>query len=490
MLKLKKGMYITISCLLLCTAWASPLSANEARDRTEVLQEIDEYMNRSMKANHIKAASLAIANNDVVFYAKGYGTFADGQKVTGNTPFPIASLSKSFTALAVLQLVDKGRINLDATYTSYFPELSPQDPRVLDITVRHLLNQTSGLNDKINPDMTKTPQFQSLTEANQLLNTVQLAHIPGTAYSYHNPNYVLLANLVESVSGERFSDYLKEHIFEPLGMNHTFSVSTTQQFHENNTIPLGHYLSLGRSISQSEPLWFIEGPAGIVSTAEDMSLWMLSQYYGRLISPMLMKQYHAAGDISPYGMGWLANQDVSSGRTISHSGIFWTYKSEELVSLNEQMGIAVMFNSGINAYVNYSAFIDGIADIMRGREPQTSFVNGRNMEIIMIALIIATLVWGIYAYFRIRRSNQRLTISKLIMIMVGRLIPVLILLSLFPLVTFIGGGRVLPWFGIWTTLSTPIIWLMVWSLVNFVHLACYIYVYFQNTKNDHLELPQ
>lgn len=96
-----------------------------------MLQEIDEYMNRSMKANYIKAASLAIANNDEVFYAKGYGTLADGQKVTGNTPFPIASLSKSFTALAVLQLVDKGQIDLDATYASYFPELSPQDPTFL-----------------------------------------------------------------------------------------------------------------------------------------------------------------------------------------------------------------------------------------------------------------------------------------------------------------------------------------------------------------------
>ncbi|WP_440109705.1 serine hydrolase domain-containing protein [Paenibacillus sp. QZ-Y1] len=491
MLKLKKRVYITISCLLLlCTVWATPVSAKEARDRTEVQQEIDEYMNQSMKANHIKAASLAIANNNEVFYAKGYGTFADGQKVTGNTPFPIASLSKSFTALAVLQLVDKGRIDLDATYASYFPELSPQDPRVLDITVRHLLNQTSGLNDKINPDMTRTPQFQSLNEANRLLNKVQLAHIPGTAYSYHNPNYVLLANLVESVSGERFSDYLKKHIFEPLGMNHTFSISTTQQLYENNTIPLGHYLSLGRSIGQSEPLWFIDGPAGIVSTAEDMSLWMLAQYHGSLVSPVLMKQYHAVGAIGPYGMGWLANQDESSGRTISHSGIFWTYKSEELVYLNEQMGIAVMFNSGLNAYVNYSAFIDGIADIMRGEKPQTSFLNGRNMELFMIALILATLVWGIYAYFRIRRRNKRLTIRKLILITVGRLIPILILLSLSPLMTFIGGGRVLPRFGIWTTLSSPIIWLIVWSLVNSMHLACYVYVYIQNTKNNRLDLPQ
>lgn len=100
----------------------------------------------------------------------------------------------------------------------------------------------------------------------------------------------------------------------------------------------------------------------------------------------------------------------------------------------------------------------------------------------MIALILATLIWGVYAYYRILRRKKRLTISKLILITVGRLFPILILLSLSPLVTFIGGGRVLPWFGIWTTLSSPIIWLVVWSLFNFVHLACYVYIYVENKK--------
>ncbi|WP_339272562.1 serine hydrolase domain-containing protein [Paenibacillus sp. FSL W8-0426] len=489
--KLKKRMFVAISCLLLlCSVWPNPMSATEAPDRSEILQDIDEYMNRSMKANHIKAASLSIVKDDEVYYAKGYGTFADGQSVTDDTHFPIASLSKSFTALAVLQLADHGQIDLDAAYDSYFPEHSPLDPRVHDITVRHLLNQTSGLNDKVNPDMTRNAPFQTLHEANRLLTEVQLAHSPGTAYSYHNPNYVLLANLVESVSGERFSDYLNNHIFEPLGMNHSFSVSTTQQINENETIPLGHYLILGRSVGQSEPLWFIEGPAGIISTAEDMSLWMLAQYHGQLLSPALMKQYHAAGAIGPYGMGWLANQDESGGKMISHSGIFWTYKSEEMIFLDEKMGVAIMFNSGINAFVNYSAFIHDIAKIMRGEKPETSFVNGRNMEMIMIALIIATLAWGVYAYFRIHRRNKRLTMSKLILITVRKLIPVLILLSLSPLMTLIGGGRVLPWFGIWTTLSSPIIWLAVWSLVNFVHLACYYYIYVQNKKNGRWDLPQ
>lgn len=482
MLNMKKRMFIAISLLLLCSMWPNPVSATKARDRSEILQNIDEYMNRSMEANHIRAVSLSIVKGDEVYYAKGYGTFDDGQSVTGETHFPIASLSKSFTALAVLQLADNGQIDLDAAYNSYFPDNLAQDPRVQNITVRHLLNQTSGLNDQINPDMTRKPQFQTLHEVNRLLTEVQLAHSPGTAYSYHNPNYVLLANLVENVSGERFSDYLNKHIFQPLGMNHTFSVSTTQQFYGNVTIPLGHYLSLGRAVGQTEPMWFIEGPAGIVSTAEDMSLWMLAQYHEHLLSPTLMKQYHAAGAIGPYGMGWLADQDESWGRIISHSGIFWTYKSEEKIYLDEQMGIAVMFNSGLNAYVNYSTFIDEIAKIMRGEKQVTSFVNGRNMEMIMITLIVATLLWGVYACFRIRRRNQTLTIRKMIWITIGRIIPILFLVFLSPLMTFIGGGRVLPWFGIWTTLSTPIIWLVVWSIVNLVHLACYYYVYVQHKK--------
>jgi len=182
-------------------------------------------------------------------------------------------------------------------------------------------------------------------------------------------------------------------------------------------------------------------------------------------------------------MGWLADQDESGGQTISHGGILWTYKSEETVYLDEQMGIAVMFNSGLNAFVNYSAFIDGIADNMKGEQPQISFFNDRNMETIMIVLILGTLVWGAYGYVRIRRRQKRLGTVKLILIMVGRLIPILILLSLSPLVTFVGGGRVLPWFGLWTTLSSPIIWLIVLSLVNVVHLASYLASMFKHTKN-------
>lgn len=475
-----KKLGLSFSCLLLImVVLVKPASAVEIRNKAEIQQKIDTYVQKNMEVNHINGAALAIAHNEEVFYAQGYGAFEDGRIINGDTPFPIASLSKSFTALAVLQLVDKGIIDLDAPYISYFPDLLPKDDRVRDITIRHLLNQTSGLNDRVNPDMTNSPQYQSLQDINPSLNKVKLANNPGATYSYHNPNYQYLALLVEKMSGQNFAEYLKSNLFEPLGMKHTFHVSTTQQIDDHSAIPHGHYLVLGRSVSQAEPLWFIDGPAGIVSTAEDMAQWMLAQYNGHLLSSELMEQYHTAGQRGPYGMGWLAGEDEQGGQTISHSGIFWTYKAEETIYLNQQLGITMMFDSGLNTFVDYGAFIDGIAKIIHGERPETSIFNGRNMEIIMILLVVTTIFWWGYSHFRIIRRKKGITTGRLIFSSVIRMLPILLLLFLSPLATFIGAGRVLPWFGLWTSMSSLIVWLVVLSIVNIASLAYYFRLYYQ-----------
>lgn len=483
-----KSIAVCLICMLLAVCISViPAVAVETRSKTEIVSEIDNYVKKIMKANHIPGASLAIAYGEDVFYTQGYGEYSDGIRISTDTAFPIASLSKSITALAILQLADKSLINLDAPYTSYFPGILPVDERVHRITIRHLLNQTSGLTDKVNPDMTKSDQFQSLQEINASMNTVKLAADPGTTYYYHNPNYQFLALLVERISGQRFSEYLQDHIFAPLGMNDTFNVSTTQQINENTAIPQGHYLLFGKPIRKTEPIWFIDGPAGIISTAEDMAKWMLAQYNGRLLSPELMEQYHTAGQIGPYGMGWSAEGDEHEGRTVSHSGIFWTYKAEETIDLDQQLGITMMFNSGLNAFVDYSALVDGIARIIKGEKADTTIFNGRNMETFMILLVIATILWGVYSHFRINRSKKSITTRKFIFSLLGRLLPILILLILSPLTTFIGGARVLPWFGLWTTMPSLIIWLVVLSLVNITYLVCRFRLLYSTQKTSNLE---
>ncbi|MCR8843607.1 beta-lactamase family protein [Paenibacillus sp. SC116] len=479
----QKKLLLCLSCLLLMVfSFANSVLAVEVRNKDEVLQQIDEHVTKTMKINNIEGAALSITNNDGVFYAKGYGADSEGDAITGSTPLPIASLSKSFTALAVLQLVETGQIKLDAPFTTYFSdaELSPMDKRVNEITIRQLLHQTSGLRDKVNPDMTQFPQYETLQETITSLNKVKLAHDPGAAYSYHNPNYQYLALLVEKVSGQRFSSYLEEHIFKPLGMNQTVNVSTTQQINDNDAIPKGHYLVFGHSVSRAEPNWFVDGPAGMISTAEDMGKWMLAQYNGRILASELMAQYHAAGQGGgPYGMGWIAGEDERWGQTISHGGIFWTYKAEEIIFLDQQLGITMMFNTGLNAFVDYAAIVNGVAQIMMGEKAEPSTLNSRNMEIAMIVLLIAAVIWGVYGFIRRNQRKKRITIVGLFISSIVSLLPMLLLLFLSPIATFIGGGRVVPLFGLWMAMPSMIIFLAVLSLVSVTNMVCRIHFFFK-----------
>ncbi|PYI56120.1 serine hydrolase domain-containing protein [Paenibacillus flagellatus] len=461
-----------------------PAAGAEVRSRTEIIAEIDEYVRNTMEANHISGASLAVAYGEERFYTQGYGSYADGKPITASTPFPIASLSKSMTALAVLQLADQGRIDLDAPYVSYFPEASPSDERVNRITVRHLLNQTSGLTDRVNPDMTKAVQSRTLQEIVPSLNEVKPAYDPGTKYGYHNPNYQFLALLVERVSGRPFAEYVRDSIFVPLGMKDTYSVRTTSAIQENPAVPRGHYVLLGKPIVQAEPLWFVDGPAGVISTADDMAAWMRAQYDLPLLSPKLLEQYHAAGAVAPYGMGWMAARDDTRGRTISHSGIFWTYKAEETVYLDKRLGIAMMFDTGMNVFVDYGAFVKGVARIMTGEAAERSVINGRNMEVAMLLLLAATMLRGGYRFYRLKTGGNRNAASRgrLILSAASVLLPALLLLGVKPILAFVGGGRVLPWTGIWMAMPSLIVWLATVAAIQLGSFVWRLRLYFNGKR--------
>jgi CubicO group peptidase (beta-lactamase class C family) len=133
------------------------------------LEKIDQFIHNNMKNNNIPGLSVAITHRGNVIFTKGYGQTSDKQAVTADTPFAIASLSKAFTALAVMQLADQGKVDLDKPIVTYIPSFKLADPRGAKITVRHLLQHTSGLTDKVNQDMTKDEQPTSLSDViNQL----------------------------------------------------------------------------------------------------------------------------------------------------------------------------------------------------------------------------------------------------------------------------------------------------------------------------------
>ena len=440
------------------------------------IEKIDRFIQRMLDKNQIPGAAVAITHNKEIIFTKGYGKTAENSPVTADTLFPIASLSKAFTALAVMQLVEEGEVNLDTPVVQYMPSLKLNDKRWLKITPRYLLNHTSGLTDTVYPDMTLDTQPQNLEDLPERLRNVSLSSEPGTEYHYNNTNYQLLALLVEIVSKEEFSKYLEQHIFIPLGMRQTFNVSNTKELNKNNKLVGGHYFLFGQPVEIDEPEWFIDGPAGIVSNAKDMANWLILQstegkYKNNqlLSSKGIQEMQTPSSSKLSYGMGWNIFKDDDGNKQIQHSGILWTYKSETLLLPEKEYGIVILFNSGFNSFVDYYAFTDGIAKLLTFQDVSEYFYNNQLFEILMGVITIVTIVLGVRQLMRVKSWTEKYKNRpkwRSPLNLIARLIPLFLLIFLPKIMTLIGGGRVLSWEGIILMMPSIFIWLVVASLLN------------------------
>jgi len=393
--------------------------------------------------------------------------------VTAETPFAIASLSKAFTATAVLQLVDSGLIELDASVMSYIPKLKINDPRAKAITVRQLLYQTSGLSDKGFSEFLSDSQPDSLLEAVLRMETAHLTSIPGQKFHYHNPNYQILALLVESVSHERFSDYLHRHIFDPLGMRDTYDFSNTSAFYSGpKMLGQGHIFFVGRTIPMKEPAWSVDGPAGMISTANDMARWIGMQANGGnfqgvelLSSKSLRMMRKPPPEIkTSYGMGWV----VSPGSHLYHSGILWTYSSEEIVFTSNGYGVVLLFNGGINAFVDYYSFVEGISDILDRREPEIPSTPYWLYPICAGLILLVAIGLSVRRLFRTNqwyRNYRSRSIWKSWCYLCVRLLPFCLLIFIPQLIALLG-DRVLSWYRIFLIAPDIISGLVIFGVLN------------------------
>src|SRR5215207_2177300 len=221
-----------------------PRRRNSAPDRTyqsDTFEEIDAHIERQMERLNMPGVALAIVEGDKVVYLRGFGRARPGgEEPTPQTPFIIGSLTKSFTALAVMQLVEGDKIQLDAPVQLYLPWFRVADPQAsAQITVRHLLNQTSGLPQLcgLRP-LTDFDDSPGATERQaRALSTLVLARPVGSAWEYSNMNYNLLGLIVEAASGDSYEACVQDHIFAPLEMTHSY---TSQAEAKQNGMAVGH----------------------------------------------------------------------------------------------------------------------------------------------------------------------------------------------------------------------------------------------------------
>jgi CubicO group peptidase (beta-lactamase class C family) len=384
------------------------------------LKAAEVYLESQMLRHGLKGMAAAIIQGEEIIYLRGFGSAGAGQPVTPKTPFFIGSVSKSFTALAVMQLVDQGLIDLDSPIQTYIPWFTTLDQASSSqITVRHLLNQTSGLS---NSSFKRPPitEETTLEETIRHLSQARLTAEPGTRFSYFNPNYNVLAQVVETVSGMSFSRYLVENIFEPLEMKHSFVDRASA---ENAGLAVGHSIFFGFPIPRHQPFYPAEIPAGfIISSVEDMAHYMIAQvnagvyHQTEILSPeaMTIMQTPPDGISGNYAMGWIS-QERNGLKTIRHNGSVETFFADVILLPEHELGIALLFNQNamLPQITSYNALADGLVDTLLGQQPARGGLSLRLIYGLLTALVVYDLARHIMLIIKLTKAGKLIQINQI-----------------------------------------------------------------------------
>jgi putative ATP-binding cassette transporter len=340
-----------------CRAAADKIQVTPSSETADAYPELDDFIRQKMADEDIPGLAVVVVQGDEIIYLKGFGvtSLSHPQPVTPQTIFDLASISKSFTALGVLRLRDQGLIDLDAPVQQYLPDFQLQDPEAAEITVRQLLNQTSGLPGNFSAPLIFQHGEDELKEIVAAACRLRFNRSPGESFEYADINYCLLGALIERVSGMSFEDYMAKNVFQPLGMDNTTlypeEAAALDRAH-------GHQPMYGRVITRDMEIYRSALPAGwVMSSAEDMGTWLIAHLNagrtadGQVIPEADIVECHTAasefienGQLTGYGMGWL----VSCGDGVSliwHGGDTPTFTTDMILLPEYDMGVAVLVNS-------------------------------------------------------------------------------------------------------------------------------------------------
>ncbi|MCK9409476.1 MAG: beta-lactamase family protein [Bacteroidetes bacterium] len=292
-------------------------------------------------------ASVLVMDRDSVIFKKSYGLASVKEQipVTTSTNFRLASVTKQFTAMSVLLLKEQGKLSLDDKILKFFPDFPLYGK---DITVRNLLNHTSGLIDYEDfvPD-TQTYQVLDADCLRLMFNAESLYFPAGTQYRYSNTGYALLALIVEQISGNHYAEFVNENIFVKAGMTTTVAFEHGSSTVVNRAYGYSFIGSMWTETDQSNTSAVL-GDGGIYSNVEDMSRWITSLWHFNFIPELQQQQAWSDGVLNdgtpiPYGMGW----HTETYRGINHphhAGSTRGFRNHLLLFPQRKMMIIILTN--------------------------------------------------------------------------------------------------------------------------------------------------
>jgi CubicO group peptidase (beta-lactamase class C family) len=355
---------------------------------------LDTIIRNDLQRHRIPGAAVALVQEGRVIFSQCYG-YADTDKkvaITEDTYFMVGSLTKSFTALAVLKLIEEGKIDPHADIKKYIPDFSIRNlyDGEVPITVNHLLTHTSGLMIDYYVRLTPKRKYSNVDLLSQLQNEY-LCFKPGSAYKYSNIGYRLLGMIIEQVTGEQFADYLEKEVFKPLGLNNSFFDYTADMALRMSK---GHNGDTEISRVDNED----KSASGLFSTLKDLTalLKFLSSRATPLpegmnngkIMDLIIKSAPPAIDTfydgkNIYSSGWYLNSYQFNGvhPVLSSTGNINGFSTAITYIPEERLGIIILTNSSLGWKANMDIIARGIRGLIdASSDPETRRTDSENQD--------------------------------------------------------------------------------------------------------------
>lgn len=332
-------------------AQANPAGLKVDGVPVELQQKIDAAARQVLAATGVSSASVAVVRNGQIAYTQAYGDArlaAGSQAAVMATPamrYSIGSISKQFTAAAILMLEQQGKLTLDDPVGKWLPDLTDAQ----NVTIREVLSHTSGYQDFWPEDYVMPPMMQPTT-AQHILDTwakKPLDFPPGTQWQYSNTNYVVAGRIAELVSGEPLMQFLKEHIFGPLHMNEVWDSDASRLGPEDGEGTIRYALGPPRPAPKEGRGWMFAA-GELAMPAYDLAQWDISvmdrtlltgKSYDEMEAPVLLKD----GSSSHYALG-LEVGSLDGHAYLAHSGEVSGFVDENMVFPEDKVAIVVLTN--------------------------------------------------------------------------------------------------------------------------------------------------
>ncbi|MBY9077382.1 cyclic peptide export ABC transporter [Paenibacillus sp. HN-1] len=408
---MKKSFPALIAVFLLFLLMANVVHAQEEwiglqeLESTSKTSAIDSWITKNMKDGKIPGASVVIVHGDKTVYHQGFG-YADKEKgtpVTADTLFELGSNSKAFTALGILQLAERGLINLNDPVKKYIPWFEMRYKGIhngkkmdayVEITLEQLLHHTSGIPYKSIANIPIAQGNEALDSTVRMLVGKQLDFYPGDKFQYVTINYDILGLVIQKVTGETFEDYMTEALLRPANLKHTY-LSRNESVLEH--LATGYKVGFLRSEPYAAPIYRGNAPAGyFITNSQDLERWIklqLNSINDSSLSGKLIELSHNADrtvgpspDGSSYAAGWFVFQE--GGGKIAHGGSNPNYSSYIILKPDEEIGIGILTNLN-SSYTE--AMAKGVMDILQGEKPQSNVSDTYiNIDRIAFAVILVS----------------------------------------------------------------------------------------------------